>query len=69
MIVRGTVSKVQIFKSFLKSFLPKILINTGSKLIQCNDVSANRLAFRSFIICRMNKIFEEDSKIFKQSDH
>ena len=65
-VVHRTLNRMHILKSFLKRFLPKILIDKGSKLLMSNDEGVNRLAFRSFIICKMNKILREDAAVFKK---
>lgn len=67
-VVESSVNKKQIIKSFIKRFIPKRLISKASLLSPQRTMGVNTLAFRVFIICKMSRILEEDSRLFSLSD-
>jgi hypothetical protein len=60
-------NRTQLVKSFLKRFLPASLIKRGSKLTADRNIGINTLAFRVYMISRMNLILKEDAQAIKNS--
>jgi len=67
-VIESSVNNKQIIKSFLKRFIPKKLLNGASLLGPARSMGVNTLAFRVFIISRMNTILVEDSNLFLQPE-
>lgn len=67
MVVESTVNRKKAIKSFLKRYLPYSLIRQGTKLTASKNVSVNKLAFRVYMISRMNRLLVEDATVFEKS--
>jgi hypothetical protein len=55
----------QTFKAVLKRYLPKTIIKKASNFSASKLLSVNTLAFRIYLISRMNSIMEEDAASLK----
>lgn len=63
LVVESTVNRKKAIKSFLKRYLPYSLIRKGTKLTASKNVSVNKLAFRVYMISRMNRLLAEDASV------
>lgn len=52
-------------KRFLKQILPKKVIDVGRSAAGAPNPNINTWALRAFIICRMNRLLQEDAGLFK----
>lgn len=67
-VENSSVNRKKAIKSFLKRYLPYSLIRQGTKLTASKNVAVNTLAFRVYIISRMNRLLAEDAAVFEKSE-
>lgn len=66
-VTEGYSHKKPSFKIFLLKYLPKWFRGKAKSLNTLRTIDINILAFRAFIICKMNRVMEEDAALFKES--